>query len=223
MGETTAVTDYVGKITAEHADKPKFAAMVSAVARCFVDAQNGLTSMPAALDLDHAVGVQLDGVGKWVGVSRNVDTPLAGVYFSFDTTGVGFDSGVWKGPFDPDTGITSLDDETYRLLIRAKIGANHWDGTLAGSKAILEQIFNGDTRVFIEDNQDMSITVGISGKVPSALFLALLAGGYIPIKPQAVRVSYYLVTSSDAAPIFGFDMANAYVAGFDAGAWSSVL
>ncbi|WZB61444.1 DUF2612 domain-containing protein [Achromobacter xylosoxidans] len=26
-----------------------------------------------------------------------------------------------------------LDDDTYRLLLRAKIGANHWDGTLETS------------------------------------------------------------------------------------------
>lgn len=217
------ITDYTGKITSEHADKPKFSAMVAAVTQCFVDAQNGMGAMPDAFDLDSAVGVQLDAIGLWVGVSRNVTTPLAGVYFSFDTAGLGFDQGVWRGPFDPDTGVTSLDDETYRLVIRARIGANHWDGTLEGSKAILDQVFGGDTHVYIQDNQDMSITVGIAGKVPSALFLALLSGGYIPIKPQAVRVNYYLVTSTEGAPLFGFDMNNQYVAGFDAGAWALPL
>lgn len=217
------IADYTGKITSEHADKPRFTAMVAAVTQCFVDAQNALAGMPASFDLDGAIGKQLDDVGLWVGVSRYVATPLTGVYFSFDTGGLGFDQGVWKGPFDPDTGVTSLDDETYRLLIRARIGANHWDGTLAGTKAILEQIFGGDTYVFMQDNQDMSITVGISGKVPSALFLALLSGGYMPIKPQAVRVNYYLVTSTDGAPMFGFDMNNQYVAGFDVGAWATPL
>ncbi|VVE69237.1 bacteriophage protein [Pandoraea pnomenusa] len=217
------ITDYTGKITSEHADKSRFTAMVAAVAQCFVDGQNALEGMPASFDLDAAIGKQLDDVGLWVGVSRYVATPLAGVYFSLDTGGLGFDQGAWKGPFDPDTGVTTLDDETYRLLIRARIGANHWDGTLAGSKPIIEQIFGGGTEVFIQDNQDMSITVGIAGKVPSALFLALLAGGYIPLKPQTVRVSYYLVTSTDGAPLFGFDMASAYVSGFDNGAWATPL
>lgn len=217
------IADYTGKITSEHADKPRFTAMVAAVAQCFVEGQNALGGMPASFDLDTAIGKQLDDVGLWVGVSRNVATPLAGVYFSLDAAGLGFDQGVWKGPFDPDTGVTSLDDETYRLLIRARIGANRWDGTLAGSKPILAQIFGGGTQVFIQDNQDMSITVGIAGKVPSALFLALLSGGYIPLKPQTVRVNYYLVTSDDGASLFGFDMGNEYVAGFDAGAWATPL
>ena len=217
------IADYTGKITSEHADKPRFTAMVAAVTQCFVDAQNALAGMPASFDLDGAIGKQLDDVGLWVGVSRYVATPLTGVYFSFDTGGLGFDQGVWKGPFDPDTGVTSLDYETFRLLIRARIGANHWDGTLVGSKPILDQIFSGDTHAFIQDNQDMSITIGISGKVPSALFLALLSGGYIPLKPQTVRVAYYLVTSSDGAPMFGFDMSNQYVAGFDVGAWAKPI
>ncbi|KVZ79915.1 DUF2612 domain-containing protein [Burkholderia ubonensis] len=213
------LNDYTALITSEHRDKPRFAAMVAAVVQPLVDQMNLLASMPGKFDLDVAVGDQLDTVGRWVGVSRRIRTPLTGIYFSFDTAGLGFDQGIWKGPFDPDTGLTLLDDDTYRLVIRAKIGANHWDGTLEQSAAILNSIFGADTHVFIEDHQDMSMTIGISGKVPSAVFLALLAGGYIPLKPEGVRVNYTIVTTVDSAPLFGFDMSGPYVAGFDAGAW----
>ncbi|KVC71640.1 hypothetical protein WI73_11615 [Burkholderia ubonensis] len=213
------LNDYTSLITSEHRDKPRFAATVAAVVQPLVDQMNLLASMPGKFDLDVAVGDQLDAVGLWVGVSRRIRTPLTGIYFSFDIAGLGFDQGIWKGPFDPDTGLTVLDDDTYRLVIRAKIGANHWDGTLASSAAILNSIFGADTHVFIEDHQDMSMTIGISGKVPSAVFLALLAGGYIPLKPEGVRVNYTIVTTVDSAPLFGFDMSGPYVAGFDAGAW----
>lgn len=215
--------DYTKLITSQHRSKPKYMAMIEATAQPLVDTMNALASMPAKFDVDLAIGDQQDDVGEWVGISRNVATPLAGVYFSFDTVGVGFDQGVWKGPFDPDTGVTSLDDETYRLLMRAKIGANRWDGTLAGSAAILDQIFTGDTYVFIEDHQDMTITIAVSGKIPSALFLALLSGGYIPIKPATVGVAVTVVTSADGAPIFGFDVQNQYIGGFDTGAWATQL
>lgn len=476
------VSQYTGLITSEHADKPKFTAMVSAVAQCFVDQQNALGNFIPSFDLDEAMGAQLDTLGAWVGIGRRVRTPLTGVYFSFDIAGVGFDQGVWQGPFDPSTGITVLDDDTYRLLIRAKIGANHWDGTLASSAAILNLIFQGGTtprhltatnelfatadgvkgafqltvggvpvysninvasiyrndwqgnqllyatartnnlrwsqditnavwnknasgvgsapiatgsyaaapdgsmtatrlqfalnggttstdqstleqgqstvagvtyaqglwlrstdgsstyvvqisysganvlnvlvngtwqfvanppavaqdtirgfrialrgsagtsqtadilawgaqrvsgsvigsyiptttaavtvtdytvgttgivsmgqkpvsgaqltwngtgdaypggtQVFIEDHQDMSISFGVAGKLPSALFLALLSGGYIPIKPEGVHVRDYVTTSVDGAPIFGFDMMGPYVAGFDVGTWGTPL
>ena len=188
-----------------------------------VDLQNLLGSMPGKFDLDSAVDAQLDDVGRWVGISRNVPLPLSDVYFSFDIEGLGFDQGNWKGPFDPDTGLTRLDDETYRLVLRAKIGANHWDGTLESSKEILDSIFNGGTFVFIQDNQDMSMTIGISGVIPSAVFQALLANGLIPLKPEGVRINIVIVTSVDSAPIFGFDMSNDLVAGFDTGAWGTPL
>ena len=64
------VSNYTALITSEHADKPKFMAMVEAVAQCFVDQQNLLLSVPTAFDLDDAVGVQLDAVGLWVGIGR---------------------------------------------------------------------------------------------------------------------------------------------------------
>lgn len=217
------ITKYTDRITSEHNQQPDFMAVVEALAQPMVDLQNLLGSMPGKFDLDDAVGVQLDDVGLWVGISRNVSVPLAGVYFSFDTDGVGFDQGNWKGPFDPDTGLTRLDDDTYRLVIRAKIGANHWDGTLESSKAILDSIFGGGTFVFIQDNQDMSMTIGVSGHVPSAVFLALLSGGYIPLKPEGVRINIVIVTTVDGAPIFGFDMDNNLVAGFDEGAWGTPL
>ncbi|VXB25545.1 putative bacteriophage protein [Burkholderia sp. 8Y] len=212
-------TDYTALVTSEHADKPKFIAMVAGVAQAFVDIQNQLAATPPAFDLDAAVGSQLDDVGLWVGVTRNVNTPLTGVYFSLDTSGLGFDQGVWQGPFDPTTGVVSLDDDTYRLLIRAKIGANSWDGTLGTSASILNSIFNGGTYVFIQDNGDMSITYGIAGSVPSAIFLALLRGGYIPLKPEAVHINGYFVTSNPGGPLFGFDVENHLISGFDVGAW----
>lgn len=215
--------DYTGLITSEHNQRPKFMGVVAALAQPMVDLMNLLGTMPDKFDLDTAVDAQLDDVGRWVGISRRVATPLTGVYFSLDTAGVGFDQGNWKGPFDPDTGLTDLDNETYRLVLRSKIGANHWDGTLESSAAILNSIFNGDTYVFIQDNQDMSMTIGVAGKVPSAVFLALLEGGYIPLKPEGVRVNYVIVTSVDGEPVFGFDVENQFIAGLDVGAWGTPL
>jgi len=217
------IATYTDLVTSEHNQQPNFMAVVQALAQPMVDLQNALGGMPAKFDLDTAVDVQLDDVGLWVGISRTVPVPLTNVYFSFDTAGLGFDQGNWKGPFDPDTGLTRLDDDTYRLVIRAKIGANHWDGTLGSSKAILDSIFGGGTFVFIQDNQDMTMTIGVAGSIPSAVFLALLGNGIIPLKPEGVGVNYTIVTSIDDSAIFGFDVQNDLIAGFDVGAWGTPL
>ncbi|MCP1120121.1 DUF2612 domain-containing protein [Robbsia andropogonis] len=216
-------SDYTGLITSEHSKRPKFMAMIAAVSQPFVDQQNLLGTVAQLFDLDVAVGAQLDVVGQWVGVSRDVATPLIGVYFAWDTDGVGFDQGVWQGQYDPDSGVVSLDDDTYRLLIRAKIAANRWDGTLAGAIDVLSIIFDGSTLVFIDDHADMSISISISGVLPSAVFLALLKNGLIPLKPSTVWVADYSATSVSGSAIFGFDAENQYVSGFDTGAWAVSL
>ena len=216
------IEDYTGLLSAYHRGKPNFTATVRALCDGMVDLRNLYAKLPDAYDLDLAVGRQLDAVGLWVGLRRRIKTPLAGVYFSNDIDGLGFDQGVWQGPFDPDSGLTELDDDTYRLLLRAKIGANHWDGTLETSAAILGRIFGGGTHVFIQDNGDMSVDIGIAGTPPSALFLALLTGGYIPLKPEGVRISYYVIPSAEG-PLFGFDVQNQYISGFDGGLWGSLF
>lgn len=59
---------------------------------------------------------------------------------------------------------------------------------------------------------------GISGKIPSEIFMSLLTGGYIPLKPSGVRATY-LVVSVDSTPMFGFDVDNEYISGFDRSSW----
>lgn len=185
------VSQYTSLITSQHADKPNFMAMVAAVCGAAVDQQNFLLSMPDAFDLDNAVGPQLDTVGEWVGISRDVNVPITNVYFSWDVSGVGWDQGIWMGPGDPTTGVTQLDDGTYLQIIQAKIGANNWQGSLGTVIPLLNAIFgDSDTYCKITDNSNLTYTLHVLGPQPSALFQALLTGGYIPLKPTGVDVTY---------------------------------
>ncbi|MCX5516244.1 DUF2612 domain-containing protein [Kaistia algarum] len=215
--------DYVGLITSYWRGKPRFTATIQISADASVEQQAMIRSLVEAFDLDVSIGAQEDVDGEWIGRTRYINTPIAGAWFAWDTAGLGWEQGVWKGPYDSTTGITRLDDETYRLLLRAKIAANSWDGTVDGAATALAYIFNGiGTTVFIEDPQDMTMTVGLAGTIPSALVLCILIGGYIPLKPAGVRVNYYL-TSVSGEPIFGFDVPFADgipIAGWDEAAWA---
>ena len=211
--------DYLKLVTSYHRNKPKFQATLEAIIKNVIAAGSFLRDLPSIFDIDKAIGAQLDIVGIWVGRSRRVEIPLRNVWFSFDTEGLGVDQGSWKGPYDLENEMTELDDDNYRILLKAKIAANHWDGTLATAKQILEPVFGGDgTIVFIQDNMDMSMIIGVSGKVPSAVMLSLLANGYIPLKPEGVRVHYRVVSISNT-PMFGFDIENEFIQGFDIGSW----
>lgn len=214
------VDAYLDHITSFHRGKPRFAATVSALVQPLADLQGMVGHLPADFDLDAAIGAQLDVVGEWVGRSRFIPTPIPDLYFSFDDPVRGFEKGIWKGPYDSETGINRLDDDIYRLLLRAKIAANTWDGSVAGAQAAFDTIFSvaTGTRLFVQDNGDMSMTVAVAGVIPSVLFLMLMSKGYLPLKPGGVR-AYYSVTSINNTPLFGFDVQNEFVAGFDSGSW----
>ena len=63
-----------------------------------------------------------------------------------------------------------------------------------------------------------SMTIGVAGNLPPIVDLEVLGQDLIPVKPAGVALDF-AVTSVDGAPVFGFDMTNDYVAGFDVGAW----
>lgn len=222
-GLIVADNPYFPLITSQHADKPRYMGLVDAWTRPFFESQEALDAMARAFDVDSAVGVQLDQVGLWVGVSRVLHTALEGVYFSLDIPGVGFDEGVWKGRFDPDTGLTSLPDDQFRLLIKTRIAANQWDGTIEGAYRVWDTIFADiGSVIFIQDNQDMSMIIGIAGIPLNAVSRALLTGGYIPLKPEGVRVNFYAI-GTEPGPLFGFDIHNEALAGFDTGQWAQII
>lgn len=213
---------YTDLITSEHQDKPNFAAVLAAILRPVADIVDTIGSLPATFDIDEAQGNQLDIIGLWVGVSRQLNEPLAGVYFSFDTIGLGFDEGVWQGQFDPTSGLVSLPDDAYRALLYATIGANQWDGSIPGAYAVWQQLFGSSERVLIQDFGDMSMLMALMDKSPNATINALFTTGVIRLKPAGVQLML-AQPSVAAAPLFGFDIQNAAISGWDSGCWPTIL
>lgn len=217
-----SLDDYTGLITSQHADKPKFKAVVEAVTQGLVDNINLCAALTEHFNLDTAVGVQLDAVGLWVGASRRLKLPLE-VYFEWDGSVIlGWDSGSWQGEFDPVTGLVLLPDDAFRRLIRSKIAANNWDGTIPGAIAVWDIAFDGGQTIIIQDNQDMSMVVGFVGPALSAIDQALLTGGYTPLKPAGVRIAYYAIPSGPG-PLLGWDSNSDELRGWDFGQWAQIL
>lgn len=211
------VAEYLNLITSEHRKKPKFAAMVEADVSIPARIQELLASMVSIFDVDVAVGDQLDIIGQWVGISRNVSVPIDGVYFSWDgDAAVGWDFGSWRADADV-TSVTVLPDDAYRTLIKAKIAANRWDGTTEGAYDIREQIFTTLT-ILIKDNQDMSYDLGFYGGTIDSLTLALIIQGYIPLKPEGVRLAGVFTPANDG-PLFAWDLDSDFLKGWDEGSW----
>ncbi len=215
------VDDYLNLITSAFRQKPKFTGMISADVAVPLRMQDLLSQMIPLFDLDIARGQQLDVIGLWVGVSRNVSVPIAGVYFSWDSDyTLGWEYGTWQPSSAPST-ITVLPDDAYRTLIRAKIAANHWDGTTDGAYSIWESIFP-TTTILIQDNQTLTYDLAVVGGVIDSLTLALITGGYIPLKPEGVRVAEYFV-SVDTNPVFGWDVDSSLIGGWGSASWAREL
>lgn len=186
--------EYLALITQEHTTKPKFVATVSASVAPFSKLQEVMRKFVSDFDVDTAIGVQLDQVGLWVGVSRTIGVPIAGYYFTWDdVVADGWENGVWEGIGDPSSGFVNLPDDLFRSLIKAKIQANHWIGNISGAYDIINEALSVDGVVKIVDNQDMTMTVRVTANALPSVEQAIVTAGYLPIKPAGVQATYVLV------------------------------
>lgn len=220
LGSTAA---WLALITSEHNQRPKFMLMLATLLQPIADTIAVTGTISDKFDLDLAAGAQLDVIGQWVGITRNLSVPITGVYFSFDTASLGFDQGTWQGPFNPLNELVTLDDAPYRTLLRAKIANNQWDGTIAGAYAAWAILFAGTgITILIQDLGFMHMLFALKGSSLDAVTVALFKGGYLNMKPAGVRIDYFVTESVADVPFFGFDAENASVSGFDVGAFGAL-
>lgn len=186
-------TPYMDLVTSEYAESEKFNSMLWAFLDKFVQTTELLTDMAegAMFNLDSAYGDQLDKLGSLVNLTREL--PIS----------------------NPDI-PSILDDEMFRKVIKAKILANHWDGTNKGLLDILGQLFPGVAFELL-DNQDMTMQILIIDPEVDPTDAALLLNGFILPKPAGVGVDYQIQTN----PLFGFDLDTQFVQGWDKGVWNN--
>lgn len=178
---------YLSLLTSEYQLAPKIKAFLTAILTPIDDLDACYDTMNAAFDLDSAAGAQLDVLGQIVGVGRVL-------------------------PFQPSGGANpTLDDGDYRLLIRAKIAQNEWDGTIESLYPIWQSLFPGGT-IAILDNQNMTATIILAGSFTS-ITQDMITNGLIVPRPEGVLYTYTFA----GLPIFGFDRNDAFIAGFDTG------
>lgn len=184
------VTPYTSLITSEFQTAANFMSMVTNVCQPWADVVALSQETPTLYDIDQATGAQLDAIGLWVGLPRVIQTPLL-VYFSWDTDNLGWDQGIWYGVGQPVNYAVSMDDGTYRIMLKAKIAANQWDGSTEQYLIDFQFVFAGSgiTITFV-DNQDDTIDIYFSAK-PSAILIGLLQNDYLPLRPAGVLQTFH--------------------------------
>jgi hypothetical protein len=191
-GNTGNMLTYLSRVTSEHRNQPKFIATLVATLQPLIDIQAFLNQLYSQFDLDNAVGAQLDQVGLWIGFSRTLKIPLASVFFTWDTAGLGWDQGAWFGPFDPTTGLVMLSDVTYRAVLQLKVAYNATNGTNQAISAILLNIFPtlfpGVTIKYV-DGQNMTMAYTMTGSY-TPLIKQLFLQGLLTVRPMGVSATY---------------------------------
>ena len=157
---------YTQKITPQH-QKPNFLKWLTANWETMNAVERAMLSYEREFDIDDAIGIQLDMIGDVVGRKRLLN-------------------------FQPSDGSSAiLDDEMYRILLKAKISQNHWDGTIPGMYELWNNLFP-EFNIFIKDNMDMTMTAYLNMHTPLSL-IELIENDYIVPRPQGVGFNLWII------------------------------
>jgi hypothetical protein len=122
--------------------------------------------------LENAVGVQLDIIGRIVGLNRPVVAGDEILYFQFDSTPAqnwDAQSGWWISTA-PDTGNTPVSDAIYRRFIVGKIFKNQvTGGTIPEILVFIKIVFSVDASITPADGEVMAIDITVPSSIDPAL------------------------------------------------------
>ena len=158
MSELQLIVYYANLLILQYRGKPKAYAMIQALAKLAIVNKLPLT-VRDAFNPATAVGVQLDVVGKYVGVKRYV--------YDF-------------------TGPVTLSDDDFRQLIKIKIVLNSSDSSLKTIRGLLSTYFPGVIKVI--DYYDMTMSYVFDAEFGSEqLAEVFVKEGLLP-RPLGVRL-----------------------------------
>lgn len=225
---------YKRLVTSEYRSSNKFCAMVDRLIGYGLDIDVAVGNMLAAFEVDTATTAQLDILGTIVGVSRQL---------SFEPSAAALGEVICPSPpelasgetypliFTPlpekveDTSFLSgfspaemsdgnlLDDDVFRLMIKARIIQNTWKGTISELYELWNAVMGSDKKLFVEDRQDMSYDVVLQGDY-TKLEEELIIHAYIIPKPEGVRINILTFVSTEGLPLFAYDYNSMRYSGY---------
>lgn len=221
-------------ITSQYRSSPKFVAMVKKLAEYGLDLDEAAENLISAFEIDTAVTAQLDILGAIVGVSRELefepsaeatgdiicpspsemdinDFPIIYTPEPANMASTNFISG--PDPVELSTERNLIDDDLFRLLIKARIIQNAWKGTINELYDLWDAVMGEGKHLQIQDLQDMSFNIVLQGDY-TALERELIIHAYIIPKPEGVRINILTFVSTDGLPLFSYDFNTMEYSGY---------
>lgn len=166
-------------------------------------------------NVDTAQGFGLDIWGRIVGVRRELKIPSAPNYFGFSDALPGsypFDEQPFYDGTDPATQTYALADDAYRNLILTKALANIAATTAPALNALLQNMFPGRGRCYVNDLGSMQFRYTFEFDLTPYEFAIVTQSGVLP-RPAGVGASLF----QSSLPLFGFSEAGESAAPFGDG------
>lgn len=138
------------------------------------------TTQSTVVTTNLAFGSQLDTIGKYVGVSRNGNTP--------------------SGPI-------VLSDSDFFSLIQFGIIRNNFGSSLATITQLLFNFFGGQITVFDNRNMQISYVLNGSGGISLPLIYTLISQNLLP-KPMGVQIASVIVSPGNLFSFRTYDLAS---------------
>jgi hypothetical protein len=159
--------DYLNLITSEHIQRPKFMALVETMLKPLEGISILFSTWDDAFNIENSVGKQLDAIGAVVGMSRQL-------------------------PYISQYGSSILSDDDYRFLIKAKSIINRWDGSRESMMRMWSETFPR-TLLLIDDHQDMSADLLISGMRTTDYIEEMIENDLLLPRGEGVRYNYSII------------------------------
>nr|DAR99340.1 MAG TPA: Protein of unknown function (DUF2612) [Caudoviricetes sp.] len=177
----------------QYRNKPKAVSTIklfeSIIGQGFID----LYRLQDVLNIETAIGHQLDLVGKHVGQFRVINGYQLRKFFGFRNSlnGLGFSQkrnggGQWYRRRDPLADSVRLSDVDYRFLIKCRILKNYQTGTLPNLIEACRFIFGEGCHIV--DNYDMTVSISVPSAITSDF--KKFAINHLDILPRQAGVQY---------------------------------
>lgn len=157
---------YADLLIWQYRHKPKALKTMQLLERLFSQGFNELYTLQNVLNIEEAIGHQLDLVGKHIGQSRVINGYQLRKFFGFRGSphampfaknGIG--GGEWYRKRDPLGDSVRLDDSDYRFLLKCQILKNYQNGTLSNIIQACRFVFGQECNA--TDNGNMTVTIDI--------------------------------------------------------------
>lgn len=212
------IQSYIDLLILQYRNLPKAEQTIEALASKYEELYNVMNDFETAFDIDTAEGVQLDILGKIIGISRIVPFAVPKNYFGFNdntTTAYPMDDKFlnvvtypFKNKFEIPYSTGELNDYQYRLFIKVKIIKNNVKARMIDSSKLSLQDaidFLFENKAYIVDNYNMSLNLYIDSTFDFNLIQYITQ---LDLIPRSQAVNYKTIISYNDGSTFGFGVNN---------------